>query len=206
MKGAEAELRSTCTSSSAFTPHHVCKGTGLWCGQTPGVTSGGAVSKQEPQPHGAGSRDGAEEPLKPPSVQEAFARCVRAAARREGLAEVGICHLPPSCWWDLHPQQTPPKAVVLPWGRAVLGHARGTLHSHGYSLPRHQLLISSCPVLCYHRVRSGDAKPFLGREAGSWPCPVAGGQTCGAAAPASPSPQNQAAAHPKLQRDHIAAA
>lgn len=165
------------------------------------------MSKQGHQPHGGGSRDGVEEPLEPLSVQEAFARCVHVAGCREGLAEVGLCRFPPGCWWDLHPQKTSPKAAVLLWGQTMLGHARRTLRSPGYSLTRHQLLFSSCPVLLLSQggIRQCQALSWeRGRFPG--PAPWLEGRCVGQQLPGSPSPQNQAAAHTKLQRDHIAAA
>lgn len=48
-----------------FILSHVCKSTGLWWGQSRGLTSGGAVPEQGPQPHAEDSRDGVEGALSP---------------------------------------------------------------------------------------------------------------------------------------------
>lgn len=88
------------------------------------------MSQQGPQPRAEDSGDGAEEPLQPRPARGAFARCIRVAVRREGLAEVGLHHLLPGHWWDLHHRWPALKAV----GPCVGALGEG-LRSPGYSQP-----------------------------------------------------------------------
>lgn len=157
--------------SLSFRPQPRLQRLGTAVAQSTGVASGGAGAEQGPQPRAEDGGDGVGAALKPPPVPGAFAGCVHVAVRGEGLAGAGLRRLPAAGRWALHPQQPPLKAAGTRAGAPGEALAAPLAPCPGI---RSCVLPTRCS--CYLGVGSGDAKPFLGREAaflalphgGSW--------------------------------------
>lgn len=190
-----------------FILSHVCKSTGLWWGQSRGLTSGGAVPEQGPQPHAEDSRDGVEGALSPflqdgllqgaYMLQYAEKDWLKLASTASLQVTGGICIT----------SNPPSEGSGAAAGTCVGAHTE----KRSAALVTPCLEISPClvPTLC-SAISGWDQampSPFLGERQLSWPCPMAGagagnrlgpslllagGWRCSAAArlAASPSPHN----------------